>query len=74
MDEHQGGLHPDLRRVIIRLFREETFRLAVQAHPDQALSDYTLDDSEHKALQSLLTNWNRLPEAICELPQGSSHL
>lgn len=74
MADQQGGLHPDVLRVVTRVCQEEVFRQAVQMNPDAALRDYTLDDSERQALMSLLNNWDRLPEAIAEQGIGFSGL
>lgn len=70
MPELRTQLHPDVAHLIERFFMDEPFRLAAQKHPEQALAEYTLDDHERQALAKLLTNWDRLPAAIAELPQG----
>lgn len=70
MSEPRTQLHPDVSLVIRHFYTDAPFRMAAQDNLERALAEYELDEHERQALQLLLTNLDRLPAAIAELPSG----
>lgn len=71
MSEPLFPLESPLAQVIKRLYLDDHFRQAAQENLE-ALAPYGLEDEEWQAIHCLLLNFDRLSEAIQELPDASS--